>query len=52
MFARVNDIELYYEVHGEGEPVLLIPGLGSDSVPPASGWMLRFVPPASGGHFL
>jgi 3-oxoadipate enol-lactonase len=26
--ARVNDIELYYEIHGEGPPVLLIPGLG------------------------
>jgi pimeloyl-ACP methyl ester carboxylesterase len=28
--VRVNDIELYYEVHGEGSPVLLIPGLGVD----------------------
>ena len=28
--ARVNDIELYYEVHGEGQPVLWIPGLGVD----------------------
>jgi pimeloyl-ACP methyl ester carboxylesterase len=28
--TRVNDIELYYEVHGEGEPLLLIPGLGVD----------------------
>jgi pimeloyl-ACP methyl ester carboxylesterase len=28
--ARVNDIELYYEVHGEGPPVLWIPGLGVD----------------------
>ncbi|MBI5284395.1 MAG: alpha/beta fold hydrolase [Chloroflexi bacterium] len=26
--ARVNGIELYYEVHGEGEPLLLIRGLG------------------------
>lgn len=26
--ARVNDIELYYEVQGDGQPVLLIPGLG------------------------
>jgi 3-oxoadipate enol-lactonase len=31
MQARVNDIDLYYEIHGEGDPVLLIPGLGSDS---------------------
>ncbi|HWF15987.1 MAG TPA: alpha/beta hydrolase [Acidimicrobiales bacterium] len=28
--ARVNDIELYYEIHGEGPVVLLIPGLGVD----------------------
>jgi pimeloyl-ACP methyl ester carboxylesterase len=26
--TRVNDIELYYEVHGDGPPVLVIPGLG------------------------
>jgi 3-oxoadipate enol-lactonase len=30
--ARVNDIDLYYEVHGEGDPLLLIPGLGSDTM--------------------
>jgi len=29
--AKLNDISLYYEVHGEGEPFLLIAGLGSDS---------------------
>jgi 3-oxoadipate enol-lactonase len=28
--ARVNGIGLYYEVHGQGPPLLLIPGLGSD----------------------
>ncbi|HSZ36816.1 MAG TPA: alpha/beta fold hydrolase [Acidimicrobiales bacterium] len=28
--VRVNDIELYYEVHGDGSPLLLIPGLGVD----------------------
>jgi 3-oxoadipate enol-lactonase len=27
--ARVKDIDVYYEVHGEGEPLLLIAGLGS-----------------------
>jgi pimeloyl-ACP methyl ester carboxylesterase len=27
--AQVNDIELYYECHGEGEPVILIPGFGN-----------------------
>jgi pimeloyl-ACP methyl ester carboxylesterase len=29
-FANVNDTELYYEIKGEGEPLLLIPGLGLD----------------------
>jgi 3-oxoadipate enol-lactonase len=28
--ARVNGIALYYEVHGQGPPLLLIPGLSSD----------------------
>lgn len=28
--VRVNDIELYFEDHGEGSPLLLIPGLGVD----------------------
>ncbi len=28
--AHVNDIDLYYEIKGEGQPVLLIPGLGVD----------------------
>src|SRR5579859_2633380 len=28
--VRVNDIEMYYEIHGEGEPVVLIAGLNSD----------------------
>lgn len=32
--ARVNDIEVYYEVHGQGEPLLLIMGLGAA----ATGW--------------
>jgi 3-oxoadipate enol-lactonase len=27
----IGDIDLYYEVHGDGEPVLLIHGLGSSS---------------------
>jgi pimeloyl-ACP methyl ester carboxylesterase len=26
----VNNINIYYEIHGQGEPLLLIPGLGSD----------------------
>lgn len=27
---RVNDIQMYYEIHGEGEPLALIVGLGTD----------------------
>lgn len=30
-FAEINDIECYYEIHGEGRPLLLIGGLSSDS---------------------
>jgi 3-oxoadipate enol-lactonase len=29
--AKVGDIELYYEEHGSGDPLLLIMGLGADS---------------------
>ncbi len=32
---RIGDISMYYEVHGDGEPLLLINGLGLDS----SFWM-------------
>ncbi len=28
--ALVNNINLYYEIHGEGDPLVLIPGIGSD----------------------
>nr|QRD81006.1 lipolytic protein [uncultured bacterium] len=28
-YARVNDINIYYEIHGEGYPLVLIGGLGS-----------------------
>ena len=31
MQARVNKIDIYYESHGFGDPILLIPGLGSDA---------------------
>ena len=27
---HVNDIQMYYEIHGEGEPLVLISGLGTD----------------------
>jgi 3-oxoadipate enol-lactonase len=30
-YAQVGDIKLYYEVHGDGPPVVLVPGLGSDT---------------------
>jgi len=36
---KVNDISIYYEVHGKGEPLLLISGLGYD----LTAWM--FQPP-------
>lgn len=29
--AKLNDISLYYEIYGDGTPLLLIAGLGSDS---------------------
>src|SRR2546428_12711919 len=32
--AKINGIEIYYEVHGSGEPLLLIMGLGAN----ATGW--------------
>jgi 3-oxoadipate enol-lactonase len=30
-YAQVGDIKLYYEVYGDGPPVVLIPGLGADT---------------------
>ncbi len=36
-YAESNGQKLYYEIHGEGEPLLLIMGLGGD----ATGWMLQ-----------
>lgn len=35
--VRVGDIEIYHEIHGQGEPLLLIMGLGSD----LAGWMFQ-----------
>ena len=29
-YVRANDIEVYYEVQGEGEPLVLIPYLAAD----------------------
>jgi len=28
---RINELELYYEIQGEGAPLLLVAGLASDS---------------------
>ena len=36
-YVETNGQKLYYEIHGEGEPLLLIMGLGGD----ATGWMLQ-----------
>ncbi len=35
--VKVNDINIYYEVYGEGEPLILISALGND----LSGWILQ-----------
>ena len=35
--AQINGIELYYEEHGSGDPLLLIMGLAADSV----AWMFQ-----------
>lgn len=31
--VKVNDIHVYYEIHGEGEPLVLIAGLSTDITP-------------------
>jgi 3-oxoadipate enol-lactonase len=43
--ARANGHDLYYEIHGAGEPLLCVMGLASDS----SGWSLE-VPGWSSAH--
>lgn len=42
--ARVNNITMYYEQHGAGEPLLLINGLGADItlLAPIIAWLERF----------
>ena len=35
--TTVNDVEMYFEVHGSGEPLLLIMGLGAN----ATGWEMQ-----------
>jgi pimeloyl-ACP methyl ester carboxylesterase len=29
-FARIGDVEIYYEIHGKGHPLTMILGLGQD----------------------
>lgn len=43
-FAEVNEIQLYYEVHGEGVPLLVLNGLGGNVLE----WMPFQVPDWSG----
>jgi pimeloyl-ACP methyl ester carboxylesterase len=44
-YAQTNGINLYYEIHGNGEPLVLIPGLGYD------GWMWHRMIPGLAEHF-
>ncbi|HUT84286.1 MAG TPA: alpha/beta hydrolase [Thermodesulfobacteriota bacterium] len=44
-YVETNSQKLYYEIHGEGDPLLLIMGLGDDS----TAWMLQT--PALAEHF-
>jgi pimeloyl-ACP methyl ester carboxylesterase len=41
--VKVNDIQMYYEIHGEGKPLLLIGGLGLDlsELQSISGWLAQ-----------
>lgn len=43
--ATVGDVELYYEEHGRGDPLLLIMGLGADS----TAWLFQL--PAFSEHY-
>lgn len=43
--ATTNGIDLYYEIHGVGEPLVLIAGLGYD------GWMWHRMIPGLAQHF-
>lgn len=44
-FGNTNGINLYYELHGSGEPLVLIPGLGYD------GWMWHKMIPGLAERF-
>jgi len=40
--VKVGDINMYYEVHGEGEPLVMINGAGAGVE-----WLYRFIPTCS-----
>jgi len=44
-YAQTNGINLYYELHGRGEPLVLIPGLGY------GGWMWHRMIPGLAEHY-
>jgi len=44
-YVHTNEINLYYELHGRGEPLVLIPGLGYD------GWMWHRMIPGLAEHY-
>lgn len=44
-FAAINEINLYYEIHGTGDPLVLINGLGYDL------WMWHRMVPGLAEHF-
>jgi pimeloyl-ACP methyl ester carboxylesterase len=44
-FVQTNGINLYYELHGSGEPLVLIPGIGY------GGWMWHKMIPGLAEHF-
>jgi pimeloyl-ACP methyl ester carboxylesterase len=44
-YVQTNGISLYYEIHGNGAPLVLIPGLGYD------GWMWHKMIPGLAEHF-
>lgn len=55
MKTKVNDIEMYYEIHGEGKPIVLLHGLALDSsiwkeVVSLYGNQARFIVPDLRGH--
>lgn len=46
-FALINQLNLYYEVHGEGIPVVIISGISMNSIP----WTLYQIPTLTSAGF-